>query len=88
MCLKSTNLNYSICCNGSTLLGENNEEGTEMMTIFNLQNEQILFTHYCGTLKRPVSELKENNKSLITFITNQYKSILNQNKNFYRLLGN
>ena len=57
---KPLNLEYSIRSNGSALVEESNEGGTEMMTIINLQNDKILSTHYCGAKNRPVAELKSN----------------------------
>ena len=42
---KPLNLEYSIRSNGSALVEESNEGGTEMMTIINLQNDKILSTH-------------------------------------------
>jgi hypothetical protein len=65
------------------LLEESNEGGTEMMTIFNLHNDKILSTHYCGAMNRPVSELQESNQGNINFITNQSKSGLDPNKEFF-----
>jgi hypothetical protein len=85
---QTLNISYSIKSNGSALLEESNEGGTEMMTIFNLHNDKILSTHYCGAMNRPVSELQESNHPLldwgkINFITNQSKSGLDPNKEFF-----
>ena len=80
---KTINLSYSIKSNGSALLEESNEAGVEMMTIFNLHNDKILSTHYCGAMNRPVSELHENNKGDITFITDQSRSGLDKKKDFF-----
>ena len=80
---KPINISYSIKSNGSALLEESNEGGNEMMTIINLQNDKILSTHYCAAMNRPVSELQESNQGNITFITNQPKSGLDQNKDFF-----
>ena len=52
---KPINLHYSIRSNGSALVEESNEGGTEMMTIINLHNDKILSTHYCGARNRPVA---------------------------------
>ena len=80
---KIINLSYSIKSNGSALLEESNEAGVEMMTIFNLHNDKILSTHYCGAMNRPVSELYENNKGNIIFITDQSRSGLDKKKDFF-----
>ena len=80
---KTINLSYSIKSNGSALLEESNEAGVEMMTIFNLHNDKILSTHYCGAMNRPVSELHENDKGKITFITDQSRSGLDKKKDFF-----
>ena len=77
---KPINLEYSIRSNGSALVEESNEGGTEMMTIINLQNDKILSTHYCGAKNRPVAELKSNKNGIIKFITNHERSGLNMNK--------
>ena len=76
---KSLNLEYSIRSNGSALVEESNEGGTEMMTIINLQNDKILSTHYCGAKNRPVAELKSNKNGIIKFITNHKRSGLDMN---------
>ena len=80
---QTLNISYSIKSNGSALLEESNEGGTEMMSIFNLHNDKILSTHYCGAMNRPVSELQESNQGNINFITNQSKSGLDPNKEFF-----
>ena len=80
---QTLNISYSIKSNGSALLEESNEGGTEMMTIFNLHNDKILSTHYCGAMNRPVSELQDSNQGNINFITNQSKSGLDPNKEFF-----
>ena len=53
----SFNIEYSITSNGSALLEESFTGGVEMLTIFNLQNDELLLTHYCGLKNRPVSHL-------------------------------
>jgi|TARA_B110000879_G_scaffold10227_1_gene13187 hypothetical protein len=77
------NLQYSIRSNGSALLEESNEGGTEMMTIFNLHNDNILATHYCAAQNRPVAELKSNKSGIISLVTNQEKSGLDSNKEMF-----
>ena len=77
---KPINLHYSIRSNGSALVEESNEGGTEMMTIINLHNDKILSTHYCGARNRPVAELKSNKNGRIKFVTNHKRSGLDVNK--------
>tara|TARA_B100000963_G_scaffold361594_1_gene398001 strand:+ start:1498 stop:1992 length:495 start_codon:yes stop_codon:yes gene_type:complete len=77
---KPMNLHYSIRSNGSALVEESNEGGTEMMTIINLHNDKILSTHYCGARNRPVAELKSNKNGIIKFVTNHKRSGLDVSK--------
>ena len=77
------NLEYSIRSNGSAIVEESNEGGIEMMTIFNIQNEKILSTHYCGLQNRPVSELESNEMGVITFKTNEKTSDLNSKEDTF-----
>ena len=56
----SFNVEYSITSNGSALMEESFTGGIEMLTIFNLQNDELLLTHYCGLKNRPVSRLKSS----------------------------
>jgi len=77
---KPINLHYSIRSNGSALVEESNEGGTEMMTIINLHNDKILSTHYCGARNRPVAEFKSNKNGIIKFVTNHKRSGLDVNK--------
>ena len=77
------NLSYSIRSNGSALVEESNEGGVEMMSIINLQKEQILHTHYCGAMNRPVGELRSNKDGVIKFLTNQERSGLDENKELF-----
>ena len=49
----------------------------------NLQKEQILHTHYCGAMNRPVGELKSDKDGVIKFVTNQERSGLDENKELF-----
>ena len=48
----SFNVEYSITSNVSALMEESFTGGIEMLTIFNLQNDELLLTHYCGLKNR------------------------------------
>ncbi len=63
------NLTYSISSNGSAILEESNTGGIEMLTIFNLHNDAILLTHYCGLRNRPVSVLDSSDDGVFKFTT-------------------
>ena len=63
------NLTYSISSNGSAILEESNTGGIEMLTIFNLHNDAILLTHYCGLRNRPVSFLDGSDDGVFKFTT-------------------
>ena len=80
---KSINLNYSIRSNGSALVEESNEGGVGMMTVFNLQNQKLLLTHYCAAQNRPVAEITENKNGALLFKTNHSKSDLNLAEDFF-----
>ena len=54
------NLEYSITSNGSALLEESNTGGIEMLTIFNVNDGNLLLTHYCGLKNKPVSLLESS----------------------------
>ena len=47
-------LDYTVTSNGSALLEESDTGGTEMLSIFNFQNDQLLLTHYCGLQNKPI----------------------------------
>jgi hypothetical protein len=76
----SFNLNYSITSNGSALVEESNDSGIEMLTIFNFQNDQLVLTHYCGLMNKPVSILKSATNGTFYFETDQVRSGLDSSK--------
>jgi len=76
----SFELNYSVTSNGSALLEESDTGGIEMLTIFNVQNNELLSTHYCGLQNKPVSLLKSATKGEFVFITDSKRSGLSTEK--------
>jgi hypothetical protein len=77
------NLSYSISSNGSAILEESNTGGIEMLTIFNLQNDEILLTHYCGLRNRPVSALDSSDGGVFKFTTSEELSGLSTTKDMF-----
>jgi glutamine phosphoribosylpyrophosphate amidotransferase len=76
----SFELNYSVTSNGSALLEESDTGGIEMLTIFNVQNNELLSTHYCALQNKPVSVLKSAAKGEFIFITDSKRSGLSTEK--------
>lgn len=76
----SFELNYSVTSNGSALLEESDTGGIEMLTIFNVQNNELLSTHYCALQNKPVSLLKSATKGEFVFITDSKRSGLSTEK--------
>ena len=66
-------LEFSISSNGSAILEESNTGGIEMLTIFNYQNDELLLTHYCGLMNKPVSKLTSNIDGKFIFKTDDNK---------------
>ena len=64
---ETLNLEYSIRSNGSAILEESNQGGVEMLTIFNVQNEKLQSTHYCGLRNNPISYLQSNSNGAMIF---------------------
>lgn len=80
---KPMNLSYSIKSNGSALVEESNEGGIEMTTIFNVQKNKMLSTHYCGLQNRPVAELVSNQNGIVSLKTNQKLSNLDRKEDTF-----
>ena len=76
-------LEFSISSNGSAILEESNTGGTEMLTIFNYQNDELLLTHYCGLMNKPVSKLTSNKNGKLIFKTDDEMSGLSLKKDKY-----
>ena len=66
---ETLNLDYSIRSNGSAILEESNQGGVEMLTIFNVQNDKLQSTHYCGLRNKPVSYLVSSSNGVMKFKT-------------------
>jgi hypothetical protein len=66
---ETLNLDYSIRSNGSAILEESNQGGVEMLTIFNVQNDKLQSTHYCGLRNKPVSYLVSSSSGIMSFKT-------------------
>jgi len=76
-------LEFSITSNGSAILEESNTGGTEMLTIFNNHNNELLLTHYCGLQNKPVSILETTNNGKFTFQTDSKRSGLSLEKDTF-----
>ena len=76
-------LDFSITSNGSAILEESNTGGTEMLTIFNYQNDELLLTHYCGLKNKPISTLDSFNNGKFKFQTDSKRSGLTLEKDTY-----
>ena len=79
----SFNVEYSITSNGSALMEESFTGGIEMLTIFNLQNDELLLTHYCGLKNRPVSRLESSKDGVFEFTTDAELSNLSLSKDMF-----
>ena len=69
--------------NGSAILEESDTGGTEMLSIFNFQNDELLLTHYCGLQNKPISKLTGNNNGVLSFATDSEMSGLTLEKDTY-----
>ena len=69
------NLQYSIRSNGSALLEESNEGGTEMMTIFNLHNDNIIEKLILGSSQKTDDFLKIKSECNINKTSNFFANI-------------
>ena len=80
---ETLDLKYTVTAMGTALVEESNEGGVGMMTVFNLQNQKLLLTHYCAAQNRPVAEITENKNGELLFKTNHSKSDLNLAEDFF-----
>ena len=76
-------LDYTVTSNGSALVEESDTGGTEMLSIFNFQNDELLLTHYCGLQNKPISKLTGNNNGVLSFATDSEMSGLTLEKDTY-----
>jgi len=85
----SFEINYSVTSNGSALLEESDTGGIEMLTIFNVQNNELLSTHYCALQNKPVSVLKSCYQRRICFYNRlKEKWLINRKRGFCYFLEN
>ena len=76
-------LDYTVTSNGSALVEESDTGGTEMLSIFNFQNDDLLLTHYCGLQNKPISKLTGSNEGVLSFATDSEMSGLTLEKDTY-----
>ena len=76
-------LDYTVTSNGSALVEESDTGGTEMLSIFNFQNDELLLTHYCGLQNKPISKLTGSNEGVLSFATDSQMSGLTLEKDTY-----
>lgn len=76
-------LNYSARSNGSALLEESREDDVEMLNIFNMQQDTVVSTHYCGLMNKPVARLVSAEDGVIKFKTDAAESGLEEGKDEY-----
>ena len=84
---ETLNLEYSIRSNGSAILEESNQAGVEMLTIFNVQNDKLQSTHYCGLRNKPVSYLVSSSNGTMYFKTDIDGSGIDKSKESLLFLG-
>jgi len=76
-------LNYSSRSNGSALLEESREDDVEMLNIFNMQQDTVVSTHYCGLMNKPVARLVSAEDGVIKLKTDAAESGLEEGKDEY-----
>jgi len=76
-------LNYSARSNGSALLEESREDDVEMLNIFNMQQDTVVSTHYCGLMNKPVARLVSAEDGVIKLKTDAAESGLEEGKDEY-----
>jgi len=76
-------LNYSARSNGSALLEESREDDVEMLNIFNVQQDTVVSTHYCGLMNKPVARLVSAEDGVIKLKTDAAESGLEEGKDEY-----
>ena len=76
-------LNYSVRSGGSSILEESNSDGIEMLTIYNTQTGDLLTTHYCILMNKPVGVLDSATDGVLSFTTDPARSGLEEGKDEY-----
>ena len=76
-------LSYSVRSGGSSILEESNSDGVEMITIYNTQAGNLLNTHYCVLMNKPVGTLDSSTDGVLSFTTDVARSGLEEGKDEY-----
>jgi hypothetical protein len=76
-------LSYSVRANDSAVVEESDEDGVAMLNIFNVQQGELVSTHYCGLMNRPVSTLTAAGNGVLSFTTDAGRSGLEEGKDEY-----
>lgn len=76
-------LSYSVRANDSAVVEESDEDGVAMLNIFNVQQGELVSTHYCGLMNRPVSTLTAAENGVLSFTTDAGRSGLEEGKDEY-----
>ena len=76
-------LSYSVRSGGSSILEESTSDGVEMITIYNTQEGNLLNTHYCVLMNKPVGTLDSLTDGVLSFTTDVARSGLEEGKDEY-----
>ncbi len=76
-------LTYSVRSGGSSIVEESNSDGIEMVTIYNTQGGNLLNTHYCVLMNKPVAVLDSSTDGVLSFTTDVERSGLEEGKDEY-----
>ena len=76
-------LTYSVRSGGSSILEESTSDGVEMVTIYNTQGGNLLNTHYCVLMNKPVGTLDSSTDGVLSFTTDVARSGLEEGKDEY-----
>ena len=76
-------LTYSVRSGGSSILEESNSDGVEMVTIYNTQEGNLLNTHYCVLMNKPVGTLDSSTDGVLSFTTDVERSGLEEGTDEY-----
>ena len=76
-------LTYSVRSGGSSILEESNSDGIEMVSMYNTQGGNLLTTHYCILMNKPVAVLDSSTDGVLSFTTDAGRSGLEEGKDEY-----
>ena len=76
-------LTYSVRSGGSSILEESNSDGIEMVSMYNTQGGNLLTTHYCILMNKPVGVLDSSTDGVLSFTTDAGRSGLEEGKDEY-----